>query len=240
MWTSLVSVVVLTFLVVGGVVQPLDVRLRWLFRPHDVWGPTQWNADLVVEGLRPSHMLLLVCCVTVLVGLTRRAWAPILVGTAALLPAVIAVTGIQKLVSRPDPHDGVASASYPSGHTMSIMIAVGLSILLLAGTRAAAWALGGAAMAGLAMGYALLVQAAHWASDVLGGALIAVTVLAWVGHSPWFARRLDPVQSGETHQRPAVTAASTPSGPARSPSDQVGRRRWSTPLRPRGRWRSHP
>jgi membrane-associated phospholipid phosphatase len=121
----------------------------------------------------------------------------LLVSAGAGLVACVATAGAQDLVARPDPHSGFASASYPSGHTMSVMIAVGLCILLVAGTRAAAWAVGGALVAGLVMGYALLLEAAHWTTDVLGGALIAVAVLAWVGHSHWFARAFDPGAAGQ-------------------------------------------
>lgn len=100
--------------------------------------------------------------------------------SAVVGATTVALTLLSKLVvSRPDPH-GVAGdhgGAFPSGHTVSVMVCLGLAVILFRpeGGRAA-WALPGGI--GVLMAGSLVVQGAHWATDVLGGALLAVTVLA--------------------------------------------------------------
>lgn len=220
MWACLVAVGVLTLLVLVGVTQPIDDQLRWYFRPDDVWGARQWRADYVVEGLRPSYMLLLVCAVTTAVCAHRRSWRPLMVSASALLGGVVMLLGLKQLVGRPDPHGDVYSGSFPSGHTMTAMLVVGVCLLLLSGARAALWVLTASLAIGLVMGYALLLQAAHWASDIVGGLLVALATLAWVVQSPRLARALAPQKAGGEDPSHGFKVALTPRVPERRTGGQ--------------------
>jgi hypothetical protein len=222
MWACLVSVVILTLLVLVGATQPIDDQLRQLFRPDDVWGPRQWRADHVVEGLRPSHMLVLICAVTAAVCAQRRSWGPLLVSASALLGGVGMVLGLKELVGRPDPHGDVISGSFPSGHTMAVMLAVGVCMLLLLGARAAPWVLTTSLVTGIVMGYALLLQGAHWASDILGGLLVALATLAWITQSPQLSGVLAPRMAGRGGQSHDPRAAPTPCVPDHRTGGQGG------------------
>ncbi len=218
-WTCLASAIVVTLLVISGAVQPVDDRLRQFFRPDDVWGRAQLDADYIVEGLRPTHMLALLVVVTGVACARRRSFQPLLVVGVSGFAAVVLLLGTKVVVARPDPHDYVGIGAYPSGHTLSIVLAVGLCIVLVAGTRAAGWAVVAALAAGLVMGGALLLQAAHWASDVAGGALIAVAAVASVGQSSWCARTLGDQPSNRSAPEDVVTTASRPCAPPGGTTD---------------------
>ena len=217
--TFLASAMVLTVLVLSGRVQAADDRLRQYFRPDDVWGRAQLDATYVVDGLRPTRMLALLVVVTAIACARRRSFQPLLVVGVSGFVAVALLLGTKVVVARPDPHDYIGIGAYPSGHTLSIVLAVGLSIVLIAGTRAAGWAVAAAVAAGLVMGGALLLQAAHWASDVAGGALIAVAGVAWVGQSAWCARTLGEQPRNRSAPDNVVTTASRPCEPAGGTTD---------------------
>jgi membrane-associated phospholipid phosphatase len=114
-------------------------------------------------------------------GRRREALAVGLV--VALAP--ISADLLKPLLAHPHAHAGavhIGAASWPSGHSAAAL-ALALCATLLAPPR---WrvpvALAGAAFA-LAVGFALLVQAWHMPSDVLGGYLVAAlwTALAVAG-----------------------------------------------------------
>jgi undecaprenyl-diphosphatase len=175
---AVIGLAVLTAGVVTGVVHQVDVTVRDLARPGDVWGLAQWRADAVVEALRPSRAVWGPVAVAAWQCLRRRTIRPAVLVAAACLVAVALVTVIKLLVANPDPHGGLThGGSFPSGHTLAVAGSAGLALLLVrAEPPWPAWAL----PAGLAlvMGSALLVEGAHWGSDVLGGALLATALLA--------------------------------------------------------------
>jgi membrane-associated phospholipid phosphatase len=175
---SVIAFLVLTVVVATGRADAWDHEVLQRFRPHDVWGTVQVKADLVVEGLRPTHALVLLLLVTVWVCVRRHDWRPALLATSAGVAAVVATYAGKVIVARPDVHGQLAEGSYPSGHTLSIAVAVGIGALLLLGRRRSGWALAATALAATLMGVALLLQAAHWATDVVAGALIALAVVA--------------------------------------------------------------
>ena len=171
--------VVLAVLVATHATQDLDVAARNHFRPHDVWGTTQMRVDVIVEGLKPSKMLPLLALVAVVACVRARSWRP--AAYAALLGGVTgALTMLTKvIVERPDPHQDMTAVggSFPSGHTVTVLVCLGGAILLVQELpRWWEWAVVG--LVGVAMGLSLLLQAAHWFTDVLGGLLLGLTVLA--------------------------------------------------------------
>ncbi|MGW2861132.1 phosphatase PAP2 family protein [Streptomyces sp. NPDC001205] len=91
----------------------------------------------------------------------------------------------------PDPVDSAGYAAFPSGHALSVTVAFGLLVWLLAlhgagrGARAAVLAAG--VLSALGVGFTRLFLGVHWFSDVLGGWLIGVAVVALsaAAHARW-------------------------------------------------------
>ena len=157
----------------------IDSTVRYWFRPGDEWGPRQRRADLMVEGLQPAVMLALLLVVVMLVCWRRHSLRPALVpAVVASITAVLAVAA-KVLVARPDTHDVISAegGSFPSGHVLAV--AVGLTLVIdLVWPQARRTIRIVPVLAATLMGYCLLAEAAHWATDVAGGALLAVAVLA--------------------------------------------------------------
>jgi undecaprenyl-diphosphatase len=116
----------------------------------------------------------------------RRSWAPVLDIVAVYATALVgrAVAGPLVARHRPPAVDRLAPAdgwSYPSGHTSQAVAAWGiLALLLLARASPRRRVLLVAAAAGLAtlVGASRIYLGVHWATDVLGGAAMSVTILA--------------------------------------------------------------
>jgi membrane-associated phospholipid phosphatase len=169
----------LLVLVATGVTHRLDVVTRDRLRPHDVWGARQRLADRLVDIGRPSHVVVLLVLVVVATAVRRRSWAP-LAFVALYGAAPAAVTLATKLsYGRPDPAGTVngSTGSFPSGHALAVLVCLGLALLVLRpATRWWQWCL--VALAGAGMDLALLLEAAHWLTDILGATVIAVGALA--------------------------------------------------------------
>jgi membrane-associated phospholipid phosphatase len=178
--------VVLTVLVATGTTRTLDVAARDYFRPHDEWGPLQMRVDTIVEGLKPRNVAVLLVLLAVGMSLWRRSWRPGLYVALTGALAGAATVGVKMLLHRTDPHHEMTSAaggSFPSGHTLGVVLLCGLVVLLLR-PRSRWWEWTPVALAGAAMAFSLVVQAAHWFTDVVGGCLLAVVVLATVSLLP--------------------------------------------------------
>jgi membrane-associated phospholipid phosphatase len=177
-WSSVAGLVVLTVAVVTGAVDPADDALHDLARPGNVWGTVQARADRLVDGLGPDVAVWVPLVVAVVVCLARRSLRPAWMAAGTGLLASGAVFGLKVLIARPDPggttnHGG----SFPSGHTMGVVVCSGLVVLLLwADPPRRAWWVPG--LLAVAMGTALVLVGAHRASDVVGGALIGAAALA--------------------------------------------------------------
>jgi len=125
--------------------------------------------------------LLLTAGIVVAIGLARRSARPLLVAAATGLLTVAVTVGLKLLMHRPDPHGDLSDhgGSFPSGHTTTIVVCTGLvTMLLVPGCRWWWWL--GALLLGTLMAAALLVEAAHWVTDLVGGGLLGITVLATV------------------------------------------------------------
>jgi membrane-associated phospholipid phosphatase len=174
--------VLLTGCVALGVTDGLDLRVFAWARPHDEWALGQVRWAPVVDALRPPVMAAAVAAVAGAVCLVRRTVRPALVPAAALATAALVTLLVKVALARPDPH-GTGTGhggSFPSGHTVGVVLGVALVVHLLA-PRALRGLWVGAAVAGLfIMGTGLVVIGAHWASDVVGGLLLGFAVLAGV------------------------------------------------------------
>lgn len=162
-----------------GLVNAMDLIIREWSRPNDVWGTAQQWADVVVEGLRPAVLAVLLTAFTLVYSVKQRSLKP-LAFVAGVGIATVAVTVATKIaVGRLNTHGvlGNHGGSFPSGHITAVIVCVGLCVLMTQ-RRASRWVwLIPAFGAGL-MGASLLLQAAHWFTDIVGGGLLATAVLA--------------------------------------------------------------
>ena len=181
-WIALSSACAFAALAVSirlGLVSPMDLIIRDWARPFDVWGPAQQWSDIVVEGLRPAVLAALLAAFTIAYSVKHRSLKP-LAFVAGVCLATVAITVATKItVGRLNPHGVVGNdgGSFPSGHTIAVVVFLGLCVLMMR-PRASRWVwLIPAFGAGL-MGASLLLQAAHWFTDVVAGGLLATAVLA--------------------------------------------------------------
>ena len=191
---------VLTVLVASGLADSLDTAVRQWFRPGDIWGLTQLRAEVVVESLKPTRVVLTLPLVAVVAAWLRRSWEPVRVALLVLLPSAGLVALSKLVVSRPNTHGEIADfgGSYPSGHVAMVLAALGGCLLVIGTRRWWAWAV--VALLDLVMGVGLLLQAAHWFTDVVGGALLSTCVLAAVAAT---RRRPDPGVTPRVRAAPA-------------------------------------
>lgn len=172
--------VLLSALVALGLTQALDTRLRDAFRPGDGWGPMQVRVDLVVEGLRPAWALAGFGALVLVLALKRRSSGPLRYGALLLAVSGLPALAVKVGMARTDPHYELSSAgSFPSGHTLVLLVCLGGALTLLR-HRPAWWEWLPVAAVDAAMALSLLNQAAHWFTDVLAGVLLGVAALALV------------------------------------------------------------
>jgi undecaprenyl-diphosphatase len=168
-----------TVTVAAGLSDVLDREVLALARPHDEWVSGQVRWVIVVDALRPPVVAAVLTAVCVAVCLLRRAPRLALVTVATGMVAAAMTVLVKLTLARPDPHvTGTGhGGSFPSGHTVAVVVCAGLAVCLLRpGARMAALTV--AAGAGVVMAVALVVIGAHWASDVVGGLLLGLAVVA--------------------------------------------------------------
>jgi membrane-associated phospholipid phosphatase len=125
-------------------------------------------------------------------ALLRRSPGRALVAALTLAGATITTQALKTLLAAPRPVPGPAEwplsdASWPSGHaTAAMSLALCLVLVCPARWRPTAAAVGGAF--GVAVAYSLQVDGWHYASDVIGGFLVA---------SGWFALAIALLRAGE-------------------------------------------
>jgi membrane-associated phospholipid phosphatase len=150
-------------------------------------------------------------------GLVRKRRREALAAAAIVLLSPLTAEALKPLLAHPHAHAGavhIGAASWPSGHS-SAALAVALAASLLAPkrTRPLVAALGGAFA--VAVGCALLIQAWHMPSDVLGGYLVAalwtalaVAALRATGRRRRAGSDLGPeLSANPSRVRPGPTAA---------------------------------
>ena len=185
-WASAGAFIALATAVHLGLLDRFDLIARAWARPGDVWGAAQLRADIVVEGLRPIMVAALLAVFTAACCAQRRSLRPAAFVGGVGLATVASTVAVKIIMGRPDPHGllGTHGGSFPSGHVITVTVGVGL-VVLLARPHAGRWALIIAVLAGGFMGICLLLQAAHWLTDLLGGSLLAVLVLSVATASRW-------------------------------------------------------
>jgi membrane-associated phospholipid phosphatase len=159
--------------------QGLDDLVWRVTDPGGEWGFRQLLAVRISDALQPTHMIGLFAVVSAAIGGYRRSWRPL--GRFALLvaPAIMVELGLKWSLPRvnPRPYLGHTGGSFPSGHMLSAVICSGGAVLLLA-TRHRWWHWLLAMVAPAVVGASLMIGVLHWASDVVGGALLGTSLLA--------------------------------------------------------------
>jgi membrane-associated phospholipid phosphatase len=171
--------------VATGATEALDRSAAEWFRPHDSWGEAQIRLGPVIDGLEPRRAYVFLGLVTVAVTLRRRSWRPALFAGLVATVSMGATTAVKVATHRADPTGYVASTggSFPSGHVVALIACLGCCALLLwRRTRWWQWVL--VAIPPAVMAAALLYAGAHWVTDVLGGALLAVGTICWAASWP--------------------------------------------------------
>jgi membrane-associated phospholipid phosphatase len=133
----------------------------------------------VVEGLMPPIALALLVVAGLATAAVRRSRRRAVLVVGLAVGSAVVTRVLQALVGRPDTHASTASlgGSYPSGHTVAMIVCVGGLFIARSGRlrpSSCAWC----AVAATVMGLSLLVQAAHWLTDVVGGVLVGVLILS--------------------------------------------------------------
>jgi len=174
-----------------GLLNGLDGIVREWARPDDVWGVAQLQADLVVEGLRPAIAALLLATFTLAYCAKRRSMRPAaFIGSVCVVTVVLTVAS-KIVVHRLDPHAVIGNdgGSFPSGHIIGVVVCLGLVVLMVQPRMGwPKWLI--PVFGGVLMGASLLLQAAHWFTDIVGGALLATVLLAAAsGLSNWMNNR---------------------------------------------------
>ena len=181
-----VALVILSVVVAADRTVALDSWARELFRPDDEWGRLQVQVDVIVEGLRPRNAGALLALVTAAVALWRRSWSPVVCVALVFATGIAMTLALKAIVGRADTHGqlGTLGGSYPSGHVVVLFLLTGCIVLLVwEHPSRLAWSLVGAVA--LVMAWALLVQTAHWLTDVVGAVLIGVLILSVAGRMPF-------------------------------------------------------
>ena len=159
--------------------QHLDVVVWRATDPDGGWGTLQLRAVRIIDALQPTHLIALFAVVSVVVAERRRSWQPVCYFCLLVVPAVLLELGLKWILPRvnPRPYLSHTGGSFPSGHMLSAVICSGGIVLLLA-TRSRWWHWLLAVTVPAAVGAALLIGDFHWASDVVGGALLGTSLLA--------------------------------------------------------------
>ncbi|MER7274010.1 phosphatase PAP2 family protein [Dactylosporangium sp. NPDC000244] len=160
-----------------------DAALRFA-RSHHVWRAVM----SAITHSADQRVLLPALLLAVAFAVWRRDRAGVVFLLAAAATATVLRLTVLTLVHRPRPPERLTAAAgwaFPSGHTTSATIAAGILVVLLwpllpSGRARAVLAAVAGLWAGL-VGISRVALAAHWPTDVLGGWLLAGSVLTVLG-----------------------------------------------------------
>jgi undecaprenyl-diphosphatase len=177
---------VVTAGVATGMTDSLDVWVREQFRPGLVWDADQERASHVVAWFAPSRMVVFLGVGAGVVSAWRLTLWPLVQSTLAVVATACLTLMLKVALDRSDPlgqHSSVGG-SFPSGHMATLLVcAVTGAMLLSCPTRW--WQRGVVVLLALVLVVTMLYVALHWLTDIVGGALVAGTVLGlealWAG-----------------------------------------------------------
>ncbi|WP_214776672.1 phosphatase PAP2 family protein [Exiguobacterium sp. s22] len=182
--TGMVAYVIVSVFVVMGAVDPMNTLVyEWLQPlPDRVFAyVTELGSAQVIVGLSVLGLLFWLWR-----GERMEAWRLVLVGVGTLL-----LTQVLKLVygiDRPliDASLDATTYSFPSGHSSGSLALYGLMAYLLYKRRESKLAIIVLVCLVLAVSLSRVILNVHYFSDVIGGWLVALTV---IGISEWIIRR---------------------------------------------------
>lgn len=180
--------VLLGLLVVTGVTASPDARGIALLRPGDAWGAPQVRYSPWMTRLEPERMYPILGVTALVTSLRRRSWRPLVFAGALAGLSVVVTVAVKIGMERPDPHGYVtpSGGSYPSGHVVGVVVSLAGCLLLLRPTLR--WWFWAPVVVGVGLvSGGLLISAAHWPTDVLGGILLGLAVVS--AASTWSLRR---------------------------------------------------
>ncbi|WP_433042792.1 phosphatase PAP2 family protein [Dactylosporangium sp. CS-033363] len=160
-----------------------DAALRFA-KAHGGWR----SAMSAITHTADTAVLLCLLLAAVLFTLWRRDWRGLAFVLGAAVTATVLRLTVLALVHRPRPPERLTATSgwaFPSGHTTSSAIAAGLLVVvlwpLLPNRVARTAVVAVAALWAALVGISRVALTAHWPTDVLGGWLLAGSVLAALG-----------------------------------------------------------
>lgn len=166
---------------------PLDLAVRSASRPGDAWGRVQLDASGVADHLDPSRVATLLIAGAAAVSVARRTFRPLAAVAVVFVPVAVVVLASKWVMAHSAPDTGpVAHGSFPSGHTVTAVVSVGLLVLLMRQRPRWGWLL--PVLAGFVVGTALVLASIHPATDVLGAGLLAaagLTAASAAGLGEW-------------------------------------------------------
>jgi membrane-associated phospholipid phosphatase len=164
----------------------LDQRTAASLHSQAVAHPAWTRAMVLVSDIGgPTTFRVLVGVFAVVLwfrGARRLAlWAVTTMAAGALLDTVLKSAVGRARPSLPDPVAHAPGASFPSGHAFTATLGCGVIVLILLPLlrprgRWVAWTL--AALIATAVGYSRVALGVHWLTDVVGGWLLGIGLLA--------------------------------------------------------------
>ena len=198
-----VTAVALTVVFVGLLVvaarplNPLDERVTRELFEYTVADPgVTWLLVVWTELFGPWTWRVVVLVLAVWLWRRKRTgaalWAAATIVVGGLIGWLLKVIVDRERPVLPDPVAFAPGDAFPSGHALNVTLGAGILLLLAmprlsAGGRAAAWA--GAVFLIVSVAYTRVALGVHWVSDVLGGIVLGVALLA-VSVAVFESRRL--------------------------------------------------
>ena len=174
-------------------VTALDARVAGSVPRHGTFPALDHVATVITTVAQPAANVAVAFAVGVLVAALTRSWRSLVPPVAAL--ALLAATVLlgKTVISRPGPPGSEVQDGwgyFPSGHTTSALVCVGVVALTVAGLRPR-WRRRALVLAGawtLLVGWGLVWKHFHWVSDVVAGILLGTLILWLVYVLPGRAR----------------------------------------------------
>ncbi|MGZ4686615.1 phosphatase PAP2 family protein [Oryzihumus sp.] len=175
----------------------LDARVSGSVPRHGTFPALDRLATLVTTVAQPAANVAVAFGVGVLVAARTRSWRALVPPVAALGLLTATVLLGKTLIGRPGPPGSEVQADwgyFPSGHTTSALVCVGVVALMLTGLRPR-WQGRALVLTGawtLVVGWALVWKHFHWVSDVVAGILLGSLILWLAFRWPLRSRRTPP------------------------------------------------
>jgi membrane-associated phospholipid phosphatase len=159
-----------------GILDSLDMAVRRATQTGVFWGPEQIRAARVVYWLQPAHLGLPLLLLVAALSLVRRSLRPFVVAAVVSVPVIVVTLATKWVMARTETNaTPIPHGSFPSGHTVTAIVVVGVAVLLLSPGTRWRWIL--PTFMGCVIGSALVFAWVHPATDVIGAGLLALAAL---------------------------------------------------------------